>query len=245
MAQQAKDPKKVSRIKGKKKLWFRILASKLFGMKELGESFLTNADAAKGRTLLINLRDLTGNMRDQNAYIRFKITSTEGSALHTSIIGYELTPSFVKRLVRKDTERLDDNFTCVTKDGKELLFKTLMITAFSEPRSVEGQLRAQLKTIVYEEVRNAVYDTVITDVVGQRLQGMLRKRLGKITPVKDVSIRVMKLLGEKEVSPQAEEVQMQENEESSTEEPLEEENAENEEEAGEPAAEEAEEPLTA
>ncbi len=231
MAQQAKDPKKVSRIKGKKKLWFRILAPKLFGMKELGESFLTHADTAKGRTLLVNLRDLTGNMRDQNAYIRFKITATEGSALHTSIMGYELTPSFVKRLVRKDTERLDDYFTCVTKDGKELLFKTLMITAFSEPRSVQGQLRLQFKAMVSEEVRNAVYDAVIMDIVGQKLQGMLRKRLGKITPVKDVSIRVMKLLGEKEVPPPAEEIlQVQESEEPSVEEPLEEENAADEEE---------------
>ncbi len=242
MAQQAKDPKKVSRIKGKKKLWFRILAPQLFGMKELGESFLTHADAAKGRTLLVNVRDLTGNARDQNAYIRFRITATEGSALHTSIIGYELTSSFVKRLVRKDTERLDDQFTFVTSDGKELLCKILIITAFPEPRSVQKQLRAQAKGHIAKEVRDAAFDAVISDVISFKLQGLLRKKLSKVTPVKDISIRVLKLLGEKEVPPSASEESAQEEVQGKEESPIQE---SSEEQGSAPETEDIEEPLPA
>ena len=108
--------KKVSRIKTRKKAWFKIFAPQVFGNKEIGETYLPAAENALGRLLKISLKDITGNVKDQNAYIGFKIAKAEGSALRTEVISYQLTPASVKRLVRKNTARLDDYFTFTTKD---------------------------------------------------------------------------------------------------------------------------------
>ena len=107
----AKDVKqKVSRIKVKKKNWYRILSSRIFGEKEIGETYLSSPESALGRTMKINLKDLTGNIKDQKIYISFTIDKVEGSILRTSATGYELTPTSVKRMVRKSTDRLDDYY---------------------------------------------------------------------------------------------------------------------------------------
>ena len=39
-----KDKKKVSKIKVKKKTWFKIVAPKIFGNKEIGESYLVDVE---------------------------------------------------------------------------------------------------------------------------------------------------------------------------------------------------------
>ena len=56
----AKTKKKISKIKTKKKIWFKIFAPKLFGQKEMGESYLSAADQAVGRKLKVNMKELTG-----------------------------------------------------------------------------------------------------------------------------------------------------------------------------------------
>src|SRR3989344_2631054 len=123
----AKDAKKVSKIKIKKKLWYKIVAPRLFGQKEIGETYLTSPDSALGRSMKINLRDLNGNVKDQNSYISFKVNKADGSLLRTSTTGYELTPTYVKKLVRKNTDRLDDAFTLKTKNKNDVVVKILMI----------------------------------------------------------------------------------------------------------------------
>src|SRR3989338_10480207 len=108
--------KVVSRVKTKKKTWHTVLASAVFGKKELGESFLGSQEEAVGRFLKINLKDLTGNMRDQNAYVSFKIVKWQGSTLDTIHTGYELISSSVKQLLKKNCNRLEDYFMLITKN---------------------------------------------------------------------------------------------------------------------------------
>src|SRR3989344_1816038 len=144
--------KKVSRIKTKKKIWHTVLASAVFGKKEIGESFLGSAEEAMGRPLKVNLKDLTGNMRDQNAYVSFKITKWQGSTLETTHTGYELTSASIKRMVKKNSNRLDDYFVFITKDNKQVVVKTLMLTIKKISRSTRSQLRKVLKEILAEEI---------------------------------------------------------------------------------------------
>ena len=155
----------VSRIKTKRKTWHTVLASAVFGKKELGESFLGSPEEAVGRFLKINLKDLTGNMRDQNAYVSFKIVKWQGSTLDTIHTGYELTSASVKRMVKKNCNRLDDYFLFMTKDNKPLVVKTLMFTIKKISRSIRTQLRKVLKEILAEEFKKNNWQFLIVDVL--------------------------------------------------------------------------------
>ena len=182
--------KKVSRIKTRKKAWFKIFAPQVFGNKEIGETYLPAAENALGRLLKISLKDITGNVKDQNAYIGFKIAKAEGSALRTEVISYQLTPASVKRLVRKNTARLDDYFTFTTKDKKTVILKTLLITFNISKRSTEARLRKMLQDLLRAEITTEDFTTFLSNVVTNKVQATVRKKLNKIYPLKEVAIRV-------------------------------------------------------
>ncbi|MBT3836141.1 hypothetical protein HOD05_04805 [Candidatus Woesearchaeota archaeon] len=191
------DKKKVSRIKTKKKLWFKVVAPKLFGQKEIGESYLTSSDKGVGRTLKVNLRDLTGSPRDQNAHVSFEITKVDGALLRTKTIGYSVSPSHIKRVVRKNTNRLDDVFTLKTKDGKDIIVKTLCVTLNKVQRSTCSNLRSKLQELLTVELGRADFDAFIGNLVSGKMLGSLKRGLSKIHPLKGVTIRVLQLKKEK------------------------------------------------
>jgi small subunit ribosomal protein S3Ae len=189
------ETKKVSRIKVQKKTWFKILAPKVFGEKEVGEIYLNSLEPALGRSMKVNLRDLTGNVRDQNIYIAFRLEKSDGSTLKTSLIGYELTAASVKRMVKKNCNRIDDYFVLKTKDGKEAVFKTLSTTFNKANRSVVSAIRKELGVMLKEEVGKLTFDSLVQHLVGYKIQASVKKKLGKIYPLREVTVRVLKLTG--------------------------------------------------
>ena len=188
-----KDKKKVSKIKVKKKTWFKVVAPKIFGNKEIGESYLVDAEKAVGRKMKVNLRDLTGNFKDQNVYIGLQINKANGSILNTSVTGYQLTTAHVKRAIRKNTNRLDDFFTLKTKGGKNVILKSLVVTFGKTQRSTRSQIRKALGEYFSEEISKVSLDDFISNLVNHKLQIAAKRKLNKIYPLKEVSVRVLKL----------------------------------------------------
>lgn len=189
MAINEEAKKKVSRIRAHKKVWYKIISPKVFGQKELGEAYLTSPQVAVGRTLKVNLKDLTGNVKDQNSYAVFRIVKLIGTQLHSASIGYEMTSSYVKRMVRKNADRLDDYIACTTQDGKNVIIKTVMITHSKTHRSTQAQLRKLLATLLQEETSKGDFDSFVGSVASYKVQSGLKKRLNKIYPLKEVALR--------------------------------------------------------
>jgi small subunit ribosomal protein S3Ae len=185
--------KKESRIKIKKKLWYKIVSPKLFGQREIGESYLTSPSAAIGRSMEVNLKNLTNNIKDQNIYITLRISKANGNVLQTSITGYEMVQSYVKRAVRKNTNRVDDYFLLKTKGGREVIAKTLIITASKTQQSIRTGLRKEFQKVLQEEMARGNIDSFVAGLVSRKILGFARKRMQKIYPVKEASVRVLKL----------------------------------------------------
>ncbi len=185
---------KVSRIKVKKKQWYKIVAPKTFAQKELGESYLASPESALGRMLKINLRELSGNIKDQNVYVEFKITPGPGTSLQTEVVGYQLTTSAIKRMVKKNINRLDDYFTAVTKDGKKVLFKTLLTTHFKTQRSIQGALRRGFQQLLLEEAAKSTFEALVTLLVSHKVEQAAKKSLSRIYPVRDAVVRIFQFL---------------------------------------------------
>ncbi|PIZ52088.1 hypothetical protein COY27_01205 [Candidatus Woesearchaeota archaeon CG_4_10_14_0_2_um_filter_33_13] len=188
-----KDIKKTAKVKIKKKSWHKIISPKIFGNKEIGESYLQSTSSAIGRRLKVNLKDLTYNIKDQNVYIALQVDKAEGSNLKTIIVGYELSSSYVKRAVRKNTARLDDYFTFKTKGGREVIVKTLMITLCRAQRSVQSALKRELKLILEEEISKVDFSTFISNLVSRKVLNEAKRRLKKIFPLKEVAVRSLYL----------------------------------------------------
>ncbi len=189
----AKKVRKASKIKVKKKTWHKVFAPKAFGSKEIGESYLQSVDKAVGRKLRVNLRNLTNSIRDQNIYLGFQITSIDGTSLRTSTISFSLTPTFVKRLVRKNSTKLDGFFVAKTKDGQEVALKTLMFTFGKVQRSTSAQLRKEWQSMLEKELAENTFDSFVSKLCAYRIQAPSKKKLSKIFPVKEAAVRVATL----------------------------------------------------
>lgn len=187
----AKKETQTSKIKIKKKLWYRIIAPQIFGQKEIGETYLSSPEDALGRSMKINLKDLTGNVKDQNIYIDFKINKVDGSILKASVKGYQLAATHVKKLVRKNTDRMDDYFIFKLKDGKEVVLKSIIITAHKTQRSIRKQLRTQLKAFFEKELKETDFVTFVNDLVTRKIQAGIRKQLYKVYPLKEATVRML------------------------------------------------------
>lgn len=189
MAEKSKDS---SKLKLKKKIWYKIISPAFFGNKEVGESYLSEPETSLGRVVKANLKDLTGNPRDQNAYAIFKINKVSGTSLETEAIGYELTPAHVKRMVRKNTIRMDDFYLAKTQDGKKIIIKTFMISLKRTQRSKTAKLRKVLGEALREEASKSDFEMFIANLVGGKIQYNLRKLLHKIYPLRELAIKAVK-----------------------------------------------------
>jgi ribosomal protein S3AE len=184
---------KVSKTKVKKKRWFPIQAPGFLGQKEIGESYLTEANTAAGRIMKVNLRELTGNMRDQHINVSLRIKEVSGNILQTEVRGYAYMPFFVGKLTRPGTGKIDDSFVLNTKDGRNVRLKPLAITVFMVSNSAKTAVRKKLKEVLKEELSKLNFDGLIVDLLRYKLQMDIKKKLGKICPIRELIFREVKL----------------------------------------------------
>ncbi len=192
-ASRIKPKKKISRVKAKKKIWFKVISPRVFGQREIGESYLGSAQSAVGRKLKVNLKELTGNVRDQNVHISLQISKLDANNLNTTVIGYQVAPAYIKRIVRKNADRVDGYFILKTKGGKRVILKSLIITLNKTQRSTKTQLNKKLEKLLREEIGRVGFDVFVNDLVHYKIQSSMKKKLRKIFPLKEVAIRVLKL----------------------------------------------------
>ena len=133
--------KNLSRVNVKKKVWYRIVGPKMFSTDGIGRDLLIFSGRSLGRTVKINLKDISGNVKDQNAYVCFKLDAVGRNCVESFRHRVRTDRNPRQKLVRKNTDRIDDYFALTTKEGKNIVIKTLIITQSKSQRSVRGQLR--------------------------------------------------------------------------------------------------------
>ena len=175
----------------KKKQWFSILAPKQFENAVIGETLVYEPGQMLGKTLSHSLMNLTNDTRKQNTSIHFKVTEVEGDKAKTSIIGYQIIPSSVKRFVRRNSEKMDMSFACETADNVSLRVKPLVITRADVICSIAAKLRNNIMIFLVKTIKKMTYDEVLNELISRKLQDSMRQTLNKIYPIKVCEIRYL------------------------------------------------------
>ncbi len=184
-------PKYVKRYADwKRKIWFEIVAPRqIFNEVPLGETPAYEASQVIGRRVEWNLALLTGNFRFQNAKVIFRIVRVQGTKAHTELEAYELYEAYIRRIVRRGTDRIDDSFVVKTRDGIEVRVKPLVITAYNTTRSKRKAIRKKFREIIENVAKELDYYDFMRKILFQELQNEARPILHKIYPVDKVEIR--------------------------------------------------------
>jgi len=187
----AKTDKKSAKQIIKKKKWITIFAPKSMGEVPLGESFLEDTSSVVGRTVKVNLMQVTGDVKNQNAEVKFEITGAQENKLETRITGYYFSAATIKRFMRRHTSRIDDSLVILTQDGVKIVIKPFALTKSKVTRSVEYTLRLTMKEELMNLVKKTTYEALFSSVLKYQLQKELREKLNKIYPVKNMEVRVL------------------------------------------------------
>ena len=173
----------------KKKQWYPLIAPKQFNNVVLGETPVYDPNAMLGKTLSHSLMNLLNDVKRQNINIHFKIVEIEGSNAKTSIIGYEIIPSSVKRFVRRNSEKMDLSFNCETADNVFLRVKPLVIAKADVKGSIAAKLRGNIAQFLIKTIKKMSYEEFINDLISHKIQSLMRENLSKIHPLKLCEIR--------------------------------------------------------
>jgi len=182
-------------LKVKKKRWVGIAAPALFDNMFLGEVYLGEAEEAIGRVITVSLMAITGDPKRQATKISFKIDGVQEGVLTTSIKGMEVLPSSVKRLVRRNKERVDDSFNVVTQDGKKIRIKPMIVTRNSTSRAVCSKLKARGRDFIISTLTRTPPVKFVMDINMYKFQKEMSSVLSKIYPVSICEVRHFSVIG--------------------------------------------------
>jgi len=224
--------------KVRKKKWFPVLAPKLFSERVIGEIPLYESGSMLNRGLTVNMMNLTGDPKSQHINVKVRINEVKEGKGMTEILGLEIMPSSVKRLVRRDRTKIDDSVVVQTSDKKKVRIKPLLITNSVVDASVTKSIRTKVRNNLARFVARLTYEQLVEEILSYKLQKFIGNLACKITPIRTSEIRAFELVEREDVKvykPVKEEEVRKEEEEMPEEEKKEEAAEKKEEEEGEGA----------
>jgi len=177
--------------KGRKK-WYTIMASANFNERPLGETLSYEPEKLVGRVISVNLSNLTGNLKAQNIKVSFRVKEIKDNHAVTELVSYEMSQSYIKRVVRTGRDRVDLSFAGKTKDNVKVIVKPFLLTKFNTHRSVKAALKEQCKAFFDKYLSETEYHTFLSHLISNKINQDMREVLSKVYPLGNVEIRVMK-----------------------------------------------------
>lgn len=179
-------------LKKKKKKWVSIYASNSFNNIDIGETLVEEPNEALGKTLKINLADLTQDIKKQNILLTFLANKLQDQRVVSDVVGYEISPSYVKRVIKRAKSKIEDSFLCSTKDEVKVRLKPVILTRSKAKGSVLTLLRHKSRTYFVDNVKKQSYEEVLSNIMSHNLQRGLKDELKKIYPVSLTELRIFK-----------------------------------------------------
>ena len=119
--------KKKTVDKWKKKIWYTLYAPAYFDSKPLGETIAEKPEMVQDRIIIVGARELSP-AKKASATISFKVREVKGNKAYTEPILHQVSPDYIRRLVRRRASKIECVQDVVTKDNVKVRVKTLALT---------------------------------------------------------------------------------------------------------------------
>lgn len=163
--------------------------------------------------------DLTRILRGKSLLVQFKVSVRDNKSIAFPR-GVILMPYFLRRMIRKGTDYVEDSFLAECKDAT-LKIKPFLITRRKVSRRVRKGLRDKAKEEIKRYIKDKPAEKIFEEILKNKMQKELSQILKKIYPLslceiksleieKDLDIKEVK--ENKEVSKKSEEETIKEKE---------------------------------
>jgi ribosomal protein S3AE len=136
--------------------------------------------------------DLTRMLKGKGALIQLEVKIKDDKAVATPI-SLKLLPYFLKRVIRKGTNYVEDSFTTSAKDSS-IEIKPLLVTRRKVSREVRKALREKCKEELIAYSKDKTSEEILGEILDNKLQKILSLKLKKIYPLSLCEIRRFKVV---------------------------------------------------
>jgi small subunit ribosomal protein S3Ae len=172
-----------------RKQWFTVQSPSYLDNSEIGDVRATTESDIIGRTITLNLSNVTDDKRKQDLEISFEVVGTDDGTGLTETKRVGMTEKAVNRMVRRGRTRVDASFPIESRDGKTLRIKPFIVTSGQVSNSVATALRHKSEEILESFLADHDAANFFEQVVTNTIQRQLKNDLSEITPLRYVGLR--------------------------------------------------------
>ncbi len=132
--------------------------------------------------------DLTRQLRGKGLTIKLRIFNQEGNLVAIPN-NMELVTSYIRRMMRKRTDYVEDSLQARCKDIRTTI-KPLLITRKKVSRAVRRNLRNTAREFILEYIKEKDFIEVCNEILDGTLQKAMLPKLKKVYPLSFCDIRV-------------------------------------------------------
>ena len=140
--------------------------------------------------------DLTRALRGKSMILQLRV-KVEDKEVTTAPISIKLLPSFLKRMIRKGTNYIEDSFLSPCKDA-QIRIKPFLISRRKISRAVRKALRDKAKEELVNYLKDKTTEEIFKDALNNQIQRSLSLKLKKVYPLSLCEIRILKVVEKKE-----------------------------------------------
>ncbi|MFA5952967.1 MAG: hypothetical protein WC812_00045 [Candidatus Pacearchaeota archaeon] len=135
--------------------------------------------------------DLTRILKGKSILLTIKVLVKNDEAI-TVPKEIKLMPYYLRRMMRKGTDYVEDSFSANCKNA-QLRIKPFLITRRKVPRKIRKALRDKAKQELIEYIKQKNFEEVFDEILKNSLQKNLSMKLKKIYPLSLCEIRVLEV----------------------------------------------------
>lgn len=143
----------------------------------------------------IVILDLTRSLRGKSLELKFRVKKV-GDKLEGDPVSVELMGSFVRRMIRKGTDYVEDSFIAECKDAK-VVVKPFMITRNKVSRAIRKSLRETARKSLEAHFKTREVKELFSEIISNRIQKDLSLKLKKVYPLALCEIRIFAIVEDK------------------------------------------------
>lgn len=174
--------------KWKRKKWIHLISSSTFKEKVLGETVTEKPEIVQGRTIKVNARNVVDETRKGFFTLKFKVEEVRNDKGLCVLVGHEIKPGYVKRIVRKGTSKIESVKEYSFKDGKKIRLKSMAVTRMKTARKQKTGVLKALEAELMAQAEQKPYEEFIKLVIEGKIQPQIEGKINKVVPIKSVDV---------------------------------------------------------
>lgn len=178
----------------KQKEWFKIIAPKYFGEKEIGKTLTAESKSLIGKRLTLSAIELTDNFNKYYLKLTFKVSQVNGQMAFTDFDSSECLRDYISRMVLRRVRRIDTVQDLITKDGKKVRVKGLVIIGRRIKSTIQTKVSNKVKDILKSNVENDTLEGFVNKMISDEIKNEILEEVRSTYPLRNFEIRKLQVI---------------------------------------------------